>query len=485
MEKDKENMIKEDKGDDAIVNAAPTKRFFVEMLTRDIDLKDAILDLLDNCVDGIARTIMGSEISAADRPYEGFFCKISFDENSFIIYDNCGGIPSKTAKEYAFRMGRPDDREEDLSTVGIYGIGMKRAIFKMGRQASVISKHGTDSYVVNISPEWLKDTNNWDLGLSQPEEALDHDGTKIIISKLVQTVANEFSEEQHDWFQDQLYELISTHYTYIIKKGFRITLSGKVVSPKPLTVMASSFEDYENKKGVLPYIYEGEINNVNVRLVVGFLAEPPSESELDEWNESPKRSSEEAGWTIIANERVVLYKDKSRLTGWGVAKVPNYHNQFITISGVVEFTCNNANKLPINTTKRGLEASDDLYLQVKDYMMEGMRLFTQHTNHWKQYKEEEKQLFKTSAMKSVRDVSDVIPHDKWVNPRKNQKEKKFIPELPRPASSRTSSKQIRYSKPQLEINQVSQFLFGDSNREPKEVGEECFNIILRDAKEEL
>ena len=34
----------------------PTKRFFVEMLTRDIDLEDAILDLLDNCLDGVSRS---------------------------------------------------------------------------------------------------------------------------------------------------------------------------------------------------------------------------------------------------------------------------------------------------------------------------------------------------------------------------------------------------------------------------------------------
>ena len=35
------------------VDATPVKSFFVDMLTRDIELVDAILDLLDNCVDGI------------------------------------------------------------------------------------------------------------------------------------------------------------------------------------------------------------------------------------------------------------------------------------------------------------------------------------------------------------------------------------------------------------------------------------------------
>ena len=42
---------------DAIhISASPTKTFFVRMLTRDIDLRYAILDLLDNCVDGIVHT---------------------------------------------------------------------------------------------------------------------------------------------------------------------------------------------------------------------------------------------------------------------------------------------------------------------------------------------------------------------------------------------------------------------------------------------
>jgi hypothetical protein len=39
----------------ALVSASPAKRFFVEMLIRDIDLKDSILDLLDNRVDGAIR----------------------------------------------------------------------------------------------------------------------------------------------------------------------------------------------------------------------------------------------------------------------------------------------------------------------------------------------------------------------------------------------------------------------------------------------
>ena len=112
---------------DHTVDARPVKSFFIEMLTRDIELVDAILDLLDNCVDGILRT-EGNSLD--EKPYDGFNAKIMFDENSFSISDNCGGIPWKL-HDYAFRMGKdPKDRDPNLQTIGVYGIGMKRAIFK-------------------------------------------------------------------------------------------------------------------------------------------------------------------------------------------------------------------------------------------------------------------------------------------------------------------------------------------------------------------
>ena len=54
------------------------------------------------------------------------------------------------------------------------------------------------------------------------------------------------------------------------------------------------------------------------------------------YNES-KRSSYEAGVTVVCNDRVVLYNDKSGLTGWGTSGVPNYHTQFIGIKLLKDF----------------------------------------------------------------------------------------------------------------------------------------------------
>ena len=52
-----------------VAKAFPAKRFFVDMLVRDIELQDAILDLLDNCVDGAMRSIEGEAAVTPKKPY--------------------------------------------------------------------------------------------------------------------------------------------------------------------------------------------------------------------------------------------------------------------------------------------------------------------------------------------------------------------------------------------------------------------------------
>jgi len=161
----------------------PTKAFFVGMLTRDIDLSDAILDLLDNCLDGVVRKKGSKEKEWDDFDYyKGYYATINIKKNLFSIEDNCGGIPRKVAENYAFRMGRvpnSEDKNESLATVGIYGIGMKRAIFKMGCEATVTTKNNGSAYRVKILPEWANDANNWDFPIEDLSGDLDIDGTKI------------------------------------------------------------------------------------------------------------------------------------------------------------------------------------------------------------------------------------------------------------------------------------------------------------------
>src|ERR1700733_1295855 len=125
--------------------ANPTKAFFVRMITRDISLADCILDLIDNSVDaawqlkGSKPNVFSNTTSLAD-----FHIEINASALRFSIRDNCGGITLENAAKYAFTFGRDDEMEHDAYSIGVYGIGMKRAIFKLG---SVIQIQSTYSVV--------------------------------------------------------------------------------------------------------------------------------------------------------------------------------------------------------------------------------------------------------------------------------------------------------------------------------------------------
>ena len=459
----------------AKADAHPTKRFFVEMLVRDIELKDALLDLLDNCVDGVMRSPHAA--ANPDRPYEGYSAAIQFDANSFQISDNCGGIPFELAEKSAFRLGRKDeDRDDNLPTVGLYGIGMKRAIFKMGQSATVTSQRDDKSFKVDIPAAWMSDDEAWEFSLQE----IPHTGacgTTIQVNELRPAISKMFSQLE---FLNEFLEEISAYYGYIIEKGFKVTVNGQTPTPKKIGFILEADAD-NNGQSIAPYVYkrENQADGVDVHLSVGLYRKSPTDEDED-LELAGRASSESAGWTIICNDRVIVHADKTRLTGWGEATVPAYHTQFVAISGVVIFKSNDPAKLPLTTTKRGVDANSELYSQIKDFMREGMKQFTNYTNQWKRRPKERRDRERASDK-----VTKVLPNEvvksaafTFTKVRKPVGGEVSRPSLPTPAVY--TDVWIRFSRPANEIEQLSQIFFGNSDAPPSEVGEECFTRALKE-----
>ncbi|MDD4736282.1 MAG: ATP-binding protein [Kiritimatiellae bacterium] len=458
------------------VDATPVKSFFVEMLTRDIDLTDAMLDLLDNCVDGILRS---SKVNKKSKmPYIGFKAEITFDKDHFMIHDNCGGIPWGL-HTYAFRMGSADKkRDSKIATVGTYGIGMKRALFKMGSRSLITTQNGTDSYDVEISPEWIADQEMWRIPTKKSAKRMKNDGTTIIISELNDGVATAFGKNRES-FEANFRHYISTHFAFILNKGFSVIVNGTSVVPRPTELLFDP-----SASGIKPYIFEATVEGVDIFLAVGFTQALPSEQSVEkEQIDGASYTSLNAGWTVICNDRAVLYCDKTELTGWGVSGVPRYHTQFIAISGIVEFRSNDASKLPMTTTKRGIDASSNLYLQVKDYMRAGMLQFIQYTNNWKGRQEEAKKHIAKARSLPLSELKKKATAVKMNPVRKVQggDAKQFKPALPK-APTTSPYKRISFTKHLDQIETVRNYVEADPKDSPSNVGEKCFDILLGEAE---
>jgi Histidine kinase-, DNA gyrase B-, and HSP90-like ATPase len=455
----------------------PTKAFFADMLTRDIELKDAVLDLLDNCVDGLMRSIPTNKLKG-EKPYASHWAKLTFSRDRFIIEDNCGGIDKALARNSAFRMGRTSldlATHKSIPTVGTYGIGMKRAIFKMGRSAVVSSVTKTDAFKVVIPPTWFKDEENWSLALQPIPRTSKTFGTRIEVTDLRSTIARQFAINAA--FELDFVKLVSEQFALIIQKGFEVSVNGRRVKPKPFRIVSVALQGYTG--GVAPFLFKGSFNDVEIDLSVGFYKPVPDPNELDEEDDDAGTfSSDESGWTVICNDRVVLSHDTTTLSGWGVSGVPSFHNQFIAIAGMVRFVSNDASKLPLTTTKRGIDLNNELYLRIRDKMQEGTKFFTSYTNKLKKDPDMRRKIFKETAAVDVRsfDGAKATASLKWKADRKLDGGKTFVPTMP--AMKADTMKVLRFSREREQVKAVAMLLFDDPNVSAADVGGACFDHFV-------
>jgi hypothetical protein len=458
------------------VHGQPAKDFFVNMLTRDIELHDALLDLLDNCVDGALRT-RGPAKKSADS-LSGFWAKITFNENRFVIEDNCGGIPWNIARDYAFKMGKPPSTAKPEGTIGVVGIGMKRAIFKLGRECFLHSNHKDDTFLVTISPQWFLNDSLWEFPAERERAHSKNFGTIIEISELTPAAKLAFRKDSN--FRQTFPKIVGESYAYLIEKGFRVEVNNEPVRHEPVRLCFEYPDEPGQSSGrIRPYLYTAKVNGVDVFLAVGYRSGLKTEQELED-DKEVSFHARQAGWTIVCNDRVVLSHDRTVTTGWGVAGAPNFHNQFSCIAGIVEFRAAETALLPVTTTKRGIDAGKDIYTIIRPHMQAGLKQFTKNTNRWRGFETELRERFSKANYLDLRQLREIASKTKMTALRSERDEKQFSPRLPEKQALKTSTR-ISFLRSTKDVQRVSLHLFGEV-RKGGDVGAECFDRILKEAR---
>lgn len=391
-------------------NANPSKSFFIAMLTRDIDLVDCILDLLDNSVDGIGQAARREgRALPADRPFQGYKVELTFDRDHFSIRDWSGGIPIDVAQEYAFRFGRPDDAPDlNDGTIGLYGIGMKRAIFKMGNLVAMRTSTGTESFALNLDvdvwrrdPQVRRDANGdeimeWSFELTDVRRAgTDVEaGTTISITALYPGIWRQFDSAV---FQDRVRRMIARDYAFILSQGLEVSVNGQVI--------VAQMPTFKESAEIAPFRHVEVVDGVTIEITAGFADPPPDDTSATARNPD----SGVYGWYVVCNDRVVVSADKSSDTGWGVKPVPAWHPQYIGFMGVARFESDDPTKLPWKTTKRDVESTNSYFQRALPVMMRATNRLTSYTNERRAEAKRLKRIEKSAASVPVARVVQNSP----------------------------------------------------------------------------
>ena len=434
------------------INAFPTKDFFVRMITRDISLDNCILELIDNCLDGAHRK--NSNTNGAQN-LDGFYAKLTIREDIFTIEDNCGGISVAEAIDYAFRFGRrPDAPDDGDFSIGLYGIGMKRAIFKIGKTTKIRSSTQEEGFVCNISvDEWLGH-DVWEFDMD--DSPVENIGTIIRVQDLYRNISKEFADST---FVNSLIRTIERDYVRFIERGFQIKINDTVVKAQPYAAKTSKdFQPYRK-------IYKDD--NVEVEIIAGMAASPPDSNDPAAGNDPVERTEVGYfGWFVFCNDRVVLAADKTERTVWGNEGFSRWHPQYNGFTGILLFRATDPNLLPWTTTKRDIDETSSLYRRAITEMKAATQPWIDYTNQRKNDLDE--------AKRKERETRSVPFFDVATSP---------IFKVPSaPARLRVETANITYKKPQAKVRKAATAL-GNSNMSYKRVGEKTFEYFMQNEVE--
>lgn len=440
-------------------HATPTKDFFVRMITKDISLEDCILDLIDNCLDGARKVLHATRGDASSADYSAFSVDIEFSAEKFGISDNCGGITIGEAIDYAFHFGRRADAPMDGDSIGLYGIGMKRAIFKMGNKIEIHSSTDREAFrtPINVGAWLSKDAASGSEAAPQPEswdfdmedaELIPGTGTRITIAELHAPIAADF---ENPAFQNGLARIVGRDYAQFLAKGFAISLNGTRVEGFPFAVGES--DDF--KPIHLQYTDE---SGIEVDIVAGMAGAPPEDLQPTE----QRAETDYYGWFVLCNERVIVAADKGRQTVWGDNGFPAWHYQYNGFIGVVSFHSRDPRLLPWKTTKRDVDDSNPAYRRAIEKMKEATRAWIKYTNDRRANIEEAKR--REAAVVSKPLFS--MPLQATLG-------------VPRVAAASQHVKigNILYTKPLADIVKAATLL-GNKHMPYKEVGSRTFDYFL-------
>ena len=442
-----------------LVSFQPTKKLFIDILTRDIPIRDCILELLDNAVDSYTR----NEI---DEKRE---IRLNFDKNELSVFDNCGGIEKKRLQKEVFRFGAKDFLN-NVPTIGLYGIGLKRAIFKLGELIVFETDDEKDYCKLEIDVnDWLKKKNKegndvWDIPLAETSTTRLVNGQKAYTRIKVKNLRYETIETFVPNFETDLKETVKIYYSRFIQNE-RISFYINDEDQRGFEIKVEASDAFK------PVKVEDEYEGVKITIFCWLY--------LKEDQKKITKEPGRQGWNVFMNERLVIFDDTSKDTGWTGDRVflPKFHNIYNQFRGVVLLNTNDPSKLPINTSKTGFNKEGKVYHHLLNRMVKVARPFIDFLSD-KYNKQKEKIEGKIDELlkdirKDSEEESGII--ETSIDDTKTKYQSTFTPPKPaiatRPIIPQTT---ISYKKPKRKVDIMKKILKVRTNWE---VGEKTFDFF--------
>jgi hypothetical protein len=321
------------------IDVTPDKKL-IRSVASDIDLKKGILELIDNAIDEWRLRSSSSlkvELTA------------DIGNKSLLYLDNAGGIKEENLN-MLLKPGGTTRKPEDIS-IGEFGLGSKRAIIALSREADVVSRFESgDTFKIVVDDSWAS-SDSWKVPKYRTA-SINPSSTRIFFRNVKFDLDLEILQE--------IEHLLSDTYCYLLSKRFTIRMNKKPIKPNRFHEWAFPPHRRHPRKYKTFITIDGR--RVNVDVTVGLMLESSQTGEY--------------GFDIFCNNRMILKNCKDPEIGFTRGALGYPHAAIAWFKGIVQVSGSNTD-MPWNSTKSGLDLSNAIFQSLKNKILKLSKPYVQ------------------------------------------------------------------------------------------------------------
>lgn len=329
------------------LDATPSKRLYLSIIA-DYDINKSICELVDNGLDVWVRGGRSKDITIR--------IVLDKDQQTIRVEDDAGGL-RKSELTYVIGPGHTGNEPTD-ETIGIFGVGTKRAVVALAQDIRIATRHGKSlSYQVEFDDDWLDD-NDWKLPLYRVT-AISPGTTIVQLQRLRMPVTDDAIGHLRE-------HLRAVYAKFLVHNRVSILLNEQPIEPR-------FFEDWSYPPKFQPRRYVGTVATAEGRPVqVEAIAGLASES-------SP--AAGEYGVYFYCNGRLIARALKSFEVGFtkGFAGLPHPK---ISLTRVIVSLTGDARSMPWNSSKSDISIKHEVFLALHAWLIEVVKGYAQLSRIW-------------------------------------------------------------------------------------------------------
>ena len=346
------------------VSFASDADYLINGLTADVSTIECIYDLIDNSIDAartrILNTATAAEMDSFGLPasYKGYKIEVDISSSKVTVSDNCTGIDEKTLAEKVFTVGK---KSKHRFGIGHYGIGLNRAIFKLGGSAKLETDNGVNAFTLSFSESDVRSAieEKGKITASRTKTSKTSYYRIEITDIKPDVIANLGSETWIDAVRDQ----VRIRYSIFSKKGLQILIKGQPIGDFGPKIRNPDFLPRKTKQltsqsGVSVYLEAGLHESYRIAKV---------DSDYSEFKSTINNLTPEYGWYVVCNDRVILVGNKGAITGWTTTA---WHNEYHGFLGWVYYVSEDPSLLPWDTKKTGINSNNQTHIETLSWLKE-------------------------------------------------------------------------------------------------------------------